>query len=273
MRSLLYFMAALLIFAACKREPKAEPEAAPADTVEVVEPVDTDSVVVPEPPKTADENFDDFLYSFMKSRRRQLARISFPLPNIVDGIDHPVQKSAWKFDPLFSNHDVYTIFFNHVPSRNYGVDTALKKVTFEWIYLADERVKDYEFRRVGGRWMLTSLNTHSWRGDENSDFYKFYYNFVTDDDFQLNHIANPFNFKTFDDETYEIVDGTLDSQQWPDFKPELPSDIVTNIKYELPAKRSDYRVVRILSPSAEMNCELHFKKFDNSWKLTRLNNL
>ena len=77
-------MAALLIFAACKREPKAEPEVASADTVEVVEPVDTDSVVVPEPPKTADENFDDFLYSFMKSRRRQLARISFPLPNIVE---------------------------------------------------------------------------------------------------------------------------------------------------------------------------------------------
>ena len=76
MKNFILFLAVLLtIPMSCKRttdEPKKETvrqdSVASADTVV---PADTTSAL---PPKVADELFDDFIYSFMKSKRFQLSR-------------------------------------------------------------------------------------------------------------------------------------------------------------------------------------------------------
>ena len=257
----------LILLAACNGKKESAVE-------EVVAETSTDSVTSVEeqtveeiPPVAADGLFDDFIYSFMRSKKFQLGRIKFPLRNVVDGKDRPIQKEDWIFDELYAKQDVYTMLFDNDKAISNEKDSAVHKVTVEWVYLVKGRVKQYQFLKENGLWCLVSLDEHSLENNPNNDFFSFYREFSSSEGFQMSHIENPFSFKTYDSDTFQEIDGLLDVAQWPDFKPEMPSEVITNINYAQRYPKNGRRVLVIASPSAGMSCTLSFEKKKGEWIL------
>ena len=227
---------------------------------------------IPEPPRAADGLFDDFIYSFMRNPRFQMARTDFPLPNIVDGTNHPIPRSSWQFDRLYSKQDVYTIIFDNAKSIKAEKDTSLHRVVVESVYLDQKRIKQYLFHKINGLWRLTGLNTHRMSKNINSDFYEFYRQFSSSPRFQSLHITDPFKFKTYDSDNFQTIEGLLDVSQWPDYRPSLPKGTITNINYGQSYGNARRRVLMLCSPSGGMGCSLTFIRSGNTWLLEQLEN-
>ncbi len=232
-------------------------------------PADSMSVL---PPAAADGLFDDFAYNFMHNRRFQLSRIEFPLKNVVDGQEHPITREQWHFDPLYANRDVYTMLFEDEAAVKKEQDAAISDVTVEWVYLSQKRVKQYLFSKKNGKWMLHAMVTHELEKNVNSDFYAFYNRFAEEEKFQLQHVSNPLRFRTYDSDAFQEIDGVLDAAQWPDFRPDMPRHVITNINYGQ-QYAGNQRVLVITSPSAGMSCSLTFRRRGETWMLVAMESI
>ena len=268
----------ILLMGGCKHRNDTPTDAvATADTSQIDTTItDNDSIVEEQdtiaPPKKADEFFDDFAFAFMKNRRFQRSRISFPLPYTIDGQTKHIARNAWKFDRMYAAHEVYTLIFDSHKGAKMAKDTTVKKVVVEELNLELQRVKSYHFERKSGEWMLTSLNEQPMEESVNSDFYDFYHHFATDDDFQKTHVAESIKFSTYDEDNFQRISGTISSAQWKDFAPELPHSQLTNILYGQTYKNSKLRVLSISSLSGGMASSLTFKKKNGEWILTQIEN-
>lgn len=271
MRFLFGFLLIVCGLVSCRNGRSDAPQAVVADSLPAgADSLGADSLAAP--PKAADGLFDDFVYSFMRNRRFQLERTDFPLPNVVDGVDKPIARAAWKFDPLYVKQDVYTLIFDSEQSIKAEKDTSLKHVVVEWVNLDRHRVKQYLFDKVDGQWRLTGLQTHDLSKNVNSDFYAFYRRFATNLAFQARHIADPFHFNTHDFDNFQTIEGVMDASQWPDYRPELPHGTITNINYGQSYGNARRRVLMICSQSGGMGCSLTFVRSGKSWKLEKLVN-
>lgn len=224
------------------------------------------------PPRAADGLFDDFIYSFMRNPRFQRKRIDFPLKQMVDGRECYTKQSEWKHDGLYVKRNIYTILFDSRKSIRAEKDTSLREVTVELINLKKHRMKNYHFSKKQGQWRLIYTKEEGVEKNVNNDFLRFYGRFATNSDFQARHIVNPFEFKTYDYENFKSLEGLLSVEQWPDFRPELPKNVITNIDYGQRYANSMQRVLMICSQSGGMGCSLFFKKKKGEWYLTRLEN-
>lgn len=262
---------ATLMLCACRKDKADDGKPHGIDSLsEVKDSATADSVAMP--PKAADGLFDDFVYNYMRNKRFQMERTDFPLPNVIDGKNFPIERDQWKFDRLYSRADTYTIIFDTERDIKAEKDTTLKNVTVEWVNLIGKRVKQYHFAKVDGQWRLIGLEQHALRKNINSDFYAFYARFATDKDFQMSHIKDPFKFKTHDFDNFRTIEGVLDVAQWPDYCPRLPSGTITNINYGQHYGDRRTRVLMICSASAGMGCSLTFARKGKSWVLTKLVN-
>lgn len=264
---------AVCLLAACTSrksdpvQPKADPAPRQADTTAV-----SDSLASAHAPKGADGLFDDFIYVFMHDAAFQRSRVKFPLKNLENGKNRPIARADWTFDPLYSRLEIYTVLLDGEKGTAAEKDTALRHVTVEWVHLKEGRVKRYVFNKENGRWLLVAIDAHALAQNDNSDFYKFYHRFSTDMAYQARHIANPFEFHTYDPDTNRPLEGLLDAAQWPDFRPELPAGRIANINYGQGYANSRLRVFMICSVSGGMGCSLTFKKTGDQWRLERLDN-
>lgn len=275
MKKIFLIFYALLLLTACTGN-KAEKNA--DDVSDISAATDTTSIGIPEYPENntpdvADGLFDDFIYRFMRNQAFQNQRIKFPLSCKTDGKQSFINKKDWKFDRLYAGNDVYTMLFDNMNTMGKEKDSSVVHVAVEWVYLEQERVKQYIFKKEKGKWMLTELDTHALHDNPNRDFYQFYRSFSTDTAFQLKHIENPFAFKTYDPDSYQELEGVLDVAQWEDYCPELPQKVITNINYEQSYTENKNRILVITSPSAGMSCILHFKKKQSGWVLVELDNI
>lgn len=271
MRVFLCYVLVVLSIVACQKNKPVDPVTAKVDSV-ATKTIKEVGDSIPDPPKAADGLFDDFIYSYMRIPRFQRERTVFPLPNIVDGVNHPIAKNDWKTDHLYMKQDVYTMIFDNARSIKAEKDTSLHHVTVEWVYLNKKRVKQYLFDKIDGRWMLTSLQNHDFSKNINSDFYEFYARFSSDMAFQRKHVCNPFKFKTYDYENFQNIEGLLDVVQWPDYRPSLPKGTITNINYGQSYGNAKRRVLMICSQSGGMGCSLTFIRKNRTLMLERLEN-
>lgn len=150
MKRLLWCLFLLACVASCQEKKTVAPEPAPVEEVDsVVADVDTTDAVEEEiePPKSADELFDDFIYGFMTNRKFQRARIRFPLRYEVNGRTDSIMPDEWKFDRLYSEKEVYTVIYGKASEEEKAKSTSLSHVVVEWIELTRRRVKSYEFDR------------------------------------------------------------------------------------------------------------------------------
>lgn len=274
MRIFIWTVFLALFMAACQKQKTSDASSViPVDSM--VDSTVVDSAVIdtmPAPPKSADGLFDDFIYSFMRSRRFQTERIVFPLSVMTDGKQKYVRREDWKYDPLYARQDVYMVIYDSKRAMKAEKDTGLTRVTVEKLHLSKHRVKQYHFCKQRGLWMLTGIDEHDFSKDVNADFYHFYSRFSTDADFQAKHVDNPFHFKTYDSDNFQPIEGSLDAYQWPDYAPVLPSGVVTNINYGQSYGNINSRIVLVCSQSGGMGCTLSFVRRGRTWMLTALDN-
>ena len=128
MKRIVFGLMMLMFLVACNKMKTSDVEQKTVDTVDVKkDSLATDSLA--SPPKAADGLFDDFIYSFMRNPRFQNERIQFPLANVVDGVNTPIQAKDWKFDHLYVKQDVYTLIFDNARSVKAEKDTIVSIAT------------------------------------------------------------------------------------------------------------------------------------------------
>ena len=249
------------------------------DTIEAL--VDTLSIeeVEEEPvvPISADESFADFLYNFALDEKLQLRRILFPLPYYTDNRKDSIMKEDWKHDSLFSQQEFYTMLYDHLDDAELEKDTASTSVRIEWIDLKERKLKRYYFERLYGWWKLEAIDDASMPKEETGqeDFYEFYKRFANDSLFQAERVVDPLPFVAPDpDDDFQILETTIEKEQWFAFQPKLPREYLTNVNYgQRLSTTSRTRVIELRGFGNGFSNTLYFRCRNGIWKLTRFEDL
>lgn len=241
------------------------------DSVSAV--TDTMETIIAEAPmpRAADELFDDFIFNFAANKKLQFKRIHFPLPIVRGGNTTYVPANKWKMEHFFMQQDYYTLIFDNAKQMNVVKDTTISHVVVEKIFLSRNSVKQYNFDREQGKWMLTSICHKNIGENYNSSFLKFYKVFVADSTFQAESIDDPLHFTGPDpDDEFTNMSGILAPEQWPMFAPELPNGMIYNILYGQKYTESNKKIFVIRGIANGQETELTFVRKGKHWKLTRL---
>ena len=243
-----------------------------ADTLDLEE-VEEEPIV----PASADESFADFLYNFALDERLQLRRILFPLPYYTDSRKDSILKEDWKHDPLFSQQEFYTMLYDHLDDAELEKDTASTSVRIEWIDLKGRKLKRYYFERLYGWWKLEAIDDATMPKEENGqeDFYEFYERFANDSLFQAERVVDPLPFVAPDpDDDFNILETTIQKEQWFAFQPKLPGEFLTNVNYgQRLDGNSRTRVIELRGFGNGFCNTLYFRCRNGEWKLTRFEDL
>lgn len=223
-----------------------------------------------DPPQSVDEFFDDFIYSFSTNRHFQYRRITFPLPVCTNKDTTYLSRKEWTFNPMHSTEDVYVTLVSSEQQLSIEKDAELSKVNLEWIYLNKERIKQYIFQKLAGKWMLTGIRAIPLSSHRYGDFIQFYRHFASDSIFQRKHVAEYVNFATFDEDISEQeINGVVDIDQWFAFKPQLPTDIIVNIDYGQHLSTQGRRTLVFRGISNSMMNTLTFQRYEHLWRLVK----
>lgn len=215
--------------------------------------------------------FDDFLFRFMSDSVFQKKRILFPL-QIQDVNGNKVFEEERKYDRMFTNLNLYTLICGKDDDLRAKENVKDSLIKVEIIYLRENRNRYYNFTKKGQYWFLQSIVDQSLKHKRDYDFYTFYVRFINDKKYQIQHIEDPLQFRTFDVENNQYLEGLLDREQWIDYSPELPTDTLTNIFYGNRKIDLNHRVVLVYSPSGGMGCVVTFEKNHGVWMLKKLEN-
>lgn len=278
MRTLLFILSVLVLVAfmvptGCSdKRPEAKDSIVSDSDTATSELDSVDNLIASQPmPKAADELFDDFIFNYAANRRLQLERTAFPLKVVTGSKVRLLPRRKWRMEHFFMGQGYYTILFDNKRQMNLSKDTSINKVTIEKIHLGSERVEQFNFNRINGKWMLTDVCNTTFAGSSNASFLKFYSHFAVDSAFQAEHIASPFIFTgpdpTNDEET---MTGTLYPEQWPMFKPDLPHGMIYNVIYGQKYTPSSRKIFTIRGISNSLEQRLTFNHRGGKWKLTKL---
>ena len=270
------FMAFLLMFPACTGKHQSSTDDTPADSTGVADTVPTDTLeelIAEAPmPKAADELFDDFIFNFAASKKVQLSRIHFPLEVLKGEEREFVQRSTWTTDHFFMQQGYYTLIFDNEKQMELCNDTAVNRVTIEKIYLKKKLIRQYDFGRVNGLWVMNRVRLIDLEDSPNASFLNFYHNFSTDSLFQVESLNATVDFVGPDpDDDFSQMEGVITKETWPAFAPELPSDMIYNIIYGVEPTDSHQKLFVIRGISNGFEVELTFRQHDGKWRLEKLN--
>ena len=224
-------------------------------------------------PKAADELFDDFIFNFAANRNLQMERIRFPLPVTRNGKTDSLDQKGWKTERFFLHQDYYTVLFDSERQMALMNDTSVHKATVEKIYFNTGAVIQYEFHRIRGAWMLTSVQTIPIAQNRNASFLDFYHQFVTDSVYQSESLHETVQFTGPDpDDDFAQMEGVITADTWPAFAPELPEKMIYNIVYGEPTKPTGETIFMMRGIANGFEMMMTFKQQQNGrWVLTKLN--
>lgn len=226
---------------------------------------------LPEEPQPiqADESFDDFIYNFASDEVLQRQRVKFPLPYYNGEKKSEIDERHWKHDNLFTKQHYYTLLFDKEEDMDLVGDTSLTSVQVEWIFVKTRMMKRYYFERIKGAWILEAINLRPIEPNDNENFVEFFGRFATDSLFQSQRVNDPLAFVTSDpDDDFSILETSLDLNQWFAFKPELPSERLSNINYG--QRNDDNSTMKILALKGIGNGFsniLYFRRKAGEWEL------
>ncbi len=224
-------------------------------------------------PTAADMLFEDFIFNFASNRKLQTSRIKFPLPVIENGNKTFINKRQWPTEHFFIDNDYYTLIFGNRKQMNAMNDTAVSHVTLENILFDQKSIKQYKFNRIGGKWMLTEVESMPISESQNASFLDFYERFAVDNEFQIESMNDIVEFSAPDpDNDFASMSGTLLPDQWPAFKPEfLPTDSLYNFIYGGAIENTSQRIFIIEGLASGMRTEMTFRLKNGKWVLTKFN--
>jgi hypothetical protein len=132
------------------------------------------------------------------------------------------------------------MLYDHLDDAELEKDTASTSVRIEWINLKDRKLKRYYFERLYGWWKLEAIDDASMPKEETGqeDFYEFYERFANDSLFQAERVVDPLPFVAPDPEDdFQILETTIEKEQWFAFQPMLPEHLLVNIDYGVKPSR------------------------------------
>ena len=234
----------------------------------------TDSIPedkLPEDPQPiqADESFDDFVYNFASDDALQRQRVKFPLPYYNGDEKSNIDERHWKHDNLFTKQHYYTLLFDREEDMDLVGDTSLTSVQVEWIFVKTRMMKRYYFERIKGAWMLEAINLRPIERNDKENFVEFFGRFATDSLFQSQRVSDPLAFVTSDpDDDFSILETSLDVNQWFAFKPELPSERLSNINYgQRNDDNSNMKILALKGIGNGFSNILYFRRKAGEWEL------
>ena len=259
--------------AGCTNKTQSGADSLSADSVDTAKVDSLDALLESQPmPKAADELFDDFIFNFAGNNKLQQARIKFPLLNINNGDTGYIKKENWQIEHFFMRQGYYTLILDSRKQLNLTKDTNINNVTVEKIFLRKNYVKQYNFNRIRGEWMLTSINSHAMQKNSNSSFLQFYQRFATDSAFQYKSLNETIDFSGPDpDDDFSELEGEIFPEQWDVLGPtDLPSGTIYNIIYGQKYVQNNYKVFLLRGIANGQELEMTFQRKGGAWKLIRL---
>lgn len=259
--------------AGCTNKAQSGTDSLSADTLDTAKVDSLDALLESQPmPKAADELFDDFIFNFAGNNKLQHARIKFPLLNINNEDTSYIKKENWQIDHFFMRQGYYTLILDSRKQLNLTKDTNVNNVIVEKIFLRKNYVKQYNFNRIRGEWMLISINSHAIQKNPNSSFLQFYQRFATDSAFQYKSLNETIDFSGPDpDDDFSELQGEIFPEQWDVLGPtDLPSGTIYNIIYGQKYVNSNYKVFLLRGIANGQELEMSFQRKGGAWKLIRL---
>ena len=259
--------------AGCTNKAQSGADSLSADSVDTAKVDSLDALLESQPmPKAADELFDDFIFNFAGNNKLQQARIKFPLLNINNGDTGYIKKENWQIEHFFMRQGYYTLILDSRKQLNLTKDTNINNVTVEKIFLRKNYVKQYNFNRIRGEWMLPSINSHAMQKNSNSSFLQFYQRFATDSAFQYKSLNETIDFSGPDpDDDFSELEGEIFPEQWDVLGPtDLPSGTIYNIIYGQKYVQNNYKVFLLRGIANGQELEMTFQRKGGAWKLIRL---
>ena len=259
--------------AGCTNKAQSGADSLSTDSVDTAKVDSLDALLESQPmPKAADELFDDFIFNFAGNNKLQQARIKFPLLNINNGDTGYIKKENWQIEHFFMRQGYYTLILDSRKQLNLTKDTNINNVTVEKIFLRKNYVKQYNFNRIHGEWMLTSINSHAMQKNSNSSFLQFYQRFATDSAFQYKSLNETIDFSGPDpDDDFSELEGEIFPEQWDVLGPtDLPSGTIYNIIYGQKYVQNNYKVFLLRGIANGQELEMTFQRKGGAWKLIRL---
>lgn len=229
---------------------------------------------VREPDSLHEEFFEDFLYSFSYDSLFRRRRVSFPLVHI-GAADDTTQVSArdWNEDFSFLDKDFYTVFYDSLSQIDLYKSGEQDTVVLERIDLDSLSLTTYHFARRKGAWRMYQERHMYVQRSPLSDFLVFYRQFSTDSIFQQSCIAQPLHFSMADPEDdMEVIEGTIDAEQWFSFCPEVPAGVLSNIIYGQTYLAPQRIVMQKCGQSNGFMEIFTFEKNEGRWRLTSYEN-
>jgi hypothetical protein len=216
-------------------------------------------------------SFDDFIYHFVSDTSFQKAQISFPLSITKHGKAGALDEAQWALNAPPRNLLSYAMLFTS--KRHIDLlekDTALCHAEVDYVFLNTDSVRKYTFNRMEGEWALQSIVIDRLARMKHGDFYKFFCQFATDTVYQYQHIRNPFGFKTEDDYSHETISGIVNAEAWPEYSPDLPTDVLACVLFEDKGQKTSKRYLVLPNLSAGLSTTLTFERARRGWRLAEL---
>ena len=238
----------------------------PLEEVEELEEIEKEE---PEP-VIQDGTFDDFFYAYVADSEFRKQRTKFPLPYYQYDEPLKLEEEQWASEDLFASGENYSVIFDKEEELEMEVDT-LTSIQFEWITLENLEVEKLYFERINGVWTLEAVNVRALEEGDNADFVQFYQKFAADSLFQQQHVKDPLTYITVDpDNDFSILESFIDAEQWPAFRPDIPTERLSNIYYgQRNENASVEKILKLVNMEGGYSSLLYFRKFRGSWQLYR----
>lgn len=223
-----------------------------------------------------DMSFDDFMFAFTHSDRLQNKRIEWPLSYTdADGEVKKMYSLSSGSEFRFLKGDFFTVLYGDRKQIEEQKSELQQDsvVIVERIDLMEEKLRNYEFKLVSGKWKLTSMCDVVFHESDIFDFLTFYARFSSDSLYQQTHVEQPLRVMVLDpDEDDAYIEGTINAEQWSSFCPEVPHGVISNIRYGV-QKYNHKRMIMQKSGSSNGLQEMFvFTKEDNEWHLSAYEN-
>ena len=222
-----------------------------------------------------DSSFDDFMFAFTHSDRLQNKRVVWPLAYTdADGNTRKISTINISSEFRFLKGDFFTVMYGdrkQVEQQKLETDDSI--VVVERIDLLEEKLRNYEFKLLSGKWKLTSMLDLEFHESDIYDFLTFYARFSSDTLYQQSHVEQPLRVMVLDPEEDDAyIEGTINAEQWRSFCPDVPQGVISNIRYGV-QKYNSRRMIMQKSGSSNGLQELFiFTKENNEWFLTAYEN-
>ncbi len=191
----------------------------------------------PDEPKSERLSFNDFFFLFLRSKRFQAEHIKFPLSiEEADASGREITSGAVFRDYFrWPEGEEYTLLLPDARQMSdFQSGEGLDSVSAEVIDLKAMELRSYDFLLSDSVWQLRRIRNYEPQGNK-GDFLHFYAQFATDTVFQDHHLARQIHFTSPDpDDDTETIEGILLPAQWPAFRPDMPSEVLTNFDFGQP---------------------------------------